>query len=156
MYQVSLIFFYFFFSVLKVEMVLVSRWEEIGKGWRGKAFQHMLFRWNILTIMWCHRTLSIFWCLGGKGSVKGKRDKEIILKSTVTQWRNVFSICFLFPYRFSVVQWSQGMVRFKKILDVILFGLFQKWSQILVVLGIFSAYGFELSCLGKVECVFQL
>ena len=35
------------------------------------------------------------------------------------------------------------MVEFSKNLDVVLYGLFWKWSQILVVFEIFTVYGFD-------------
>ena len=53
-----------------------------------------------------------------------------------------FFICFLFWYWFRSVWCLQGMVRFCKNLDAVLYGLFRRWPQIQVV--------FEISSVGLI------
>ena len=85
-------------------------------------------------------------------------DKESILNSMVVQsGENVpFFLRFLFWYCFRVVWSSPGMVKSDKILGIVLYVLFWKWLVILRFCGIFVIYGFDYSCLGKIEGVFEL
>ena len=123
------------------------------------VFGMTCFMEKILTIMWCRRRLSTLWCLGCNWGEEGLRVKvsgksKTIFKSIVAHSKqNIFSpIRFLFWFCFRLVWCSQSVVRFGKNLNVVLYILFWRWPQILVVFGM---YGLDQGGLGKIECVFQ-
>ena len=138
MYQVSLKIV----GRMKVEINLVSwRGKKWGGGrWRGRDFSISCFVEYIdYSVM--SQTLTITWCLGGKGAKKGK-EKVIRKKFSKVWWYRVekmslFFIRFLFWYCVRIIWYSPGMVKSDKILGVVLYGLFWKWLQILIVCGMF-------------------
>ena len=96
-YQVSLkIFFY----VLKVE---IDFRELLRKSWEGFGFHG-----KILTMMWCHRKLSILWCLGFVLGVRkvcnanwlGKTKVKHSQKYGGTEWHFFFLSVFYFDFVF--------------------------------------------------------
>ena len=129
MYQVSLKIF----DCVKGKIILASWWERNWKKIEGKGLK-----------------LTIMWCLHGGGQKKElESDKENMLKSMVAQMgENVLFIRFLLWHCFRVVWCSQDMVRSNK-MDVVLYGLFWKWPQIVTVCGIFCNAFVWLEWLGK-------
>ena len=108
--------------------------------------------------MWCRRKLSILWCLGCNWGQEGLRCKWLgkakgkdSQKYSGTEWKNVFFflIRFVFWFCFRSVWCSPGVVRFGESLDVVLYGLFWRWLQILVVFGMFWSVWIWLGWLGN-------
>ena len=103
--------------------------------------------------------MSILWCLGCnwgeevlRGEWSGKAKK--MFKTIAEEWKNLLffifpPIRFLFWFCFCSVRCLPGVVTFGKNLDVVLYGLFWRWPQILVVFGMFCSVWVSLGWLGK-------
>ena len=92
---------------------------------------------NILAILWCCRRSSILWCLGSNWGEEGLRDK-VNQKGVSKVWwhrvkKNVFVLrpfSLLILFSFSMMFARCGEIW--KNLNVVLYGLFWRWPQILV------------------------
>ena len=83
---------------------------------------------------------------------KGKREcrgKNLQKYGSTVRRKCPFFSPFLFWYCFCGVWYPLGIVKSDRILGVVLYGLFMKWLQILIVCGIFCNVWVWLEWLGK-------
>ena len=108
-----------------------------------RGFGITCFMEKILTILWCLRKLSILLCLGCNWGEEGIRGKVIRKTKRKGVWshrvKKNFFLLSVFYFCFHLVWWSPGMVIFGKNLDVVLYVLFWRRPQILVVFKIFCS-----------------